>query len=198
MLRQARTTICDRTPELRRRAPIHAVCADSAALPFREIADGVFSTASFHWVRDHDALFRSIFAALKPGGWLVAQCGGGDNLLLLRRRAEALMDAPEFEEYFRGWTPPQFYVDDHATAERLRRAGFHEVAAWLHREDVTFPDVATYREFLATVTCHADVARIPDEKLRERYLDLLTEEALRDPQLGLDYWRLNLQARKPD
>ena len=108
------------------------------------------------------------------------------------------MDAPEFEEYFRGWTPPQFYVDDHATAERLRRAGFHEVAAWLHREDVTFPDARTYRDFLATVTLHAHLARIPDAALRERFLDHLVEKALADPQLYLDYWRLNIKARRPD
>jgi trans-aconitate 2-methyltransferase len=180
------------------RGKVHLICADSAALPFHGIADGVFSTASFHWVRDHDALFRSICTALKPGGWLIAQCGGGPNLLALRRRAEALMHSPEFSEYFRDYRLPQNYVSDTEMAERLRKTGFRDVATWLQREDVTFPDAATYREFLATVTCHADLARIPDEKLREGYLDLLTQEALRDPQLGLDYWRLNLRARKPD
>jgi trans-aconitate methyltransferase len=39
------------------------------------VADVVFSTATFHWIHDHDRLFRSIFTALKPGGRLRAQCG---------------------------------------------------------------------------------------------------------------------------
>jgi trans-aconitate 2-methyltransferase len=38
--------------------------------------DAILSTATFHWIADHDALFRSLAAALRPGGQLVAQCGG--------------------------------------------------------------------------------------------------------------------------
>jgi trans-aconitate 2-methyltransferase len=179
------------------RAGIHLVCADLAALPFNAVADGIFSTAALHWVGDHDALFRSLFAALKPGGWLVAQCGGGPNLLHLRRRAEELMQSPEFSGYFRGWNPPQFYATAEETAARLRRTGFGDVATWLHREDVNFSDARTYRDFLATVTLHAHTARILDPALRGRFLDLLTEQALSDPVLFLDYWRLNIHARRP-
>src|SRR4051812_3738674 len=42
-----------------------------------ETVDVVFSTATFHWIADHDALFASLRAVLRPGGRLVAQCGGG-------------------------------------------------------------------------------------------------------------------------
>ena len=43
-------------------------------MPFAGWADLVFSTATFHWVGDHPALFRNIHEALRPGGRLVAQC----------------------------------------------------------------------------------------------------------------------------
>src|SRR4051812_34105569 len=36
------------------------VQADGAALPFRLAFDAVFSGATFHWIPDHGALFRSI------------------------------------------------------------------------------------------------------------------------------------------
>src|SRR5437870_449863 len=49
------------------------VRADLLALPFHPAFDGVFSTAVFHWIRDHERLFRELFRALKPGGWVVAQ-----------------------------------------------------------------------------------------------------------------------------
>src|SRR6266852_2447907 len=49
--------------------------------------DVIFSTAVFHWIKDHDRLFAVLHRALKPGGLLLAQCGGGDNLLRLRTRA---------------------------------------------------------------------------------------------------------------
>src|SRR3954469_18084316 len=45
-----------------------------------ETVDGVFSTATFHWIADHDALFVSLRRALHPGGRLVAQCGGAGNI----------------------------------------------------------------------------------------------------------------------
>jgi len=51
------------------------VVADLQDLPFERVFDGIFSTAAFHWVPDHDRLFRSLFRALRPGGWLRAQCG---------------------------------------------------------------------------------------------------------------------------
>src|SRR3954468_14848911 len=35
--------------------------------------DAILSTATFHWIADHDRLFSRLLAALKPGGRLVAQ-----------------------------------------------------------------------------------------------------------------------------
>ena len=54
--------------------------ATAPQLPFRRVFDAVFSGATFHWILDHAALFRSIVTALRPGGRLVAQCGGAGNL----------------------------------------------------------------------------------------------------------------------
>src|SRR5438105_6910386 len=51
--------------------------------------DVIFSTAVFHWIKDHDRLFANLFRALRPGGLLLAQCGGGPNLKTLRDRAQA-------------------------------------------------------------------------------------------------------------
>jgi trans-aconitate 2-methyltransferase len=49
-------------------------------LPIDGPVDAILSTATFHWVPDHDALFRNLAAVLRPGGRLVAQCGGAGNL----------------------------------------------------------------------------------------------------------------------
>ena len=176
------------------RGLIDFVCADIAGLPFLSVADGIFSTAAFHWVGDHDALFRSLFLALKPGGWLIAQCGGGPNLLRLRQQTDIVMQ--EMPEFFRGWDPPQNYATAEQTAARLRHAGFSDVATWLRSEDVHFPDAGVYREFLATVTLHAHLKRIPDASLRDRFLDRVVALALQEPALNLDYWRLNIHARR--
>jgi SAM-dependent methyltransferase len=64
------------------------------AMPFSSWADLVFSTATFHWITDHRALFRNIFRTLRPGGRLHAQCGGGANLERAHVLAEQVMRDP--------------------------------------------------------------------------------------------------------
>src|ERR1700677_2162159 len=49
---------------------------DLLELDLGEQVDAVFSTATFHWISDHDRLFTRLRAALRSGGQLVAQCGG--------------------------------------------------------------------------------------------------------------------------
>ena len=49
-------------------------------IPLAEPVDAILSTATFHWVPDHDSLFRHLAAVLRPGGRLVAQCGGAGNI----------------------------------------------------------------------------------------------------------------------
>ena len=75
-------------------------------LDLHEVARLAFSNAAFHWVQDHPRLFRAIFQALQPGGWLVAQCGASPNIARLRERAGRLMAAEPFRPYFDGWRGP--------------------------------------------------------------------------------------------
>ncbi len=46
--------------------------------------DAVFSNAALHWMSDHDAVLRGVHRALKPGGRLVAECGGQGNIAAIR------------------------------------------------------------------------------------------------------------------
>src|SRR4051812_5910503 len=55
--------------------------ADLVGLDLGEATvDVVFSTATFHWIADHDALFAALRQALRPDGRLVAQCGGARDI----------------------------------------------------------------------------------------------------------------------
>src|SRR5215472_6967774 len=82
-------------------ARVEFVCCDFLHLPFDNAFDGIFSTAAFHWVLDHDPLFANLHRALRPGGWLCAQCGGGPNLARLLKRVNTLISAPEYAPHFR-------------------------------------------------------------------------------------------------
>jgi trans-aconitate methyltransferase len=160
-------------------------------------ADAVFSTATFHWLPDHDRLFAALFRALRPGGHLVAQCGGGPNIARLRARLSPLMASEQFTPFFAGWPGPWNFAGAEETADRLRAAGFVDVVTDVIPAPTTLPDEARYREFLATVVLGSHLARLPDDARRERFLDPLVDAAAADdPPFTLDYWRLNLQGRK--
>ena len=65
--------------EARRRftgdARVELVTADLAQpLPVSQPVDAILSTATFHWIADHAALFRNLAAVLRPGGRLVVLC----------------------------------------------------------------------------------------------------------------------------
>jgi trans-aconitate 2-methyltransferase len=193
MLQTAREHLAPKFP-----GKVFFIAADLHDIPLDGVLDGVFSTAAFHWVPDHDRLFRSLVRALKPGGWLEAQCGGGPNLARVRERTVALMSHQDFAPFFAGWSPTWQYPDDITTAERMRRAGFREVNTWLEEMPTTLSDAEEYKEFLATVTLHRHIARIPDPAMRDRFMDELARQAASDdPRFTLDYWRLNLSGRKP-
>src|SRR3954454_21084952 len=53
---------------------------DLLELDLDEAVDVVFSSAVFHWVPDHELLFANLHRALRPGGVLLAQCGGQGNI----------------------------------------------------------------------------------------------------------------------
>ena len=173
------------------------VRADGVALPFADAFDAVLSTATFHWILDHDQLFASIYRALAPGGRLVAQCGGGANLGRLLDRADRLAAAPALAPSFAGWRGPWEFADVPTTIERLDRAGFTAIDVYLEPAPTTFGDRASFREFVACVCLKDHLTRIPKGD-RAHFLDALSDQAAGDsPPFTLDYWRLNIAARKP-
>jgi len=188
-------TAADWQRERAQRVPL--VLADGAALPFRRAFDAVFSAATFHWVHDHPALFRSIVFALRPGGRLVAQCGGGPNLALLFGRAARLMKEGRFAPYFEEWTEPAYYADVESTKRRMSEAGFVDVEVSLEPAPTPFDSPVDFQEFIANVCVRHHVARLPARERRD-FLRELTVAAVGDtPPLTLDYWRLNMSGRRP-
>jgi trans-aconitate 2-methyltransferase len=151
-------------------------------IPIETPVDAVFSTATFHWVLDHDALFANLSAALRPGGRLVAQCGGFGNL------ASVLAAVAEVDTSgYRPWT----FATPEETRARLEASGFADIDVWLHDEPTDIPaeDLETY---LAEVVLGATLERMPAEQ-REPFVQAVVS---RMPSPRLDYVRLNIVATK--
>lgn len=145
-----------------------------------EPVDAVLSTATFHWVPDHDALFANLAAVLQPGGHLVAQCGGTGNLARLFVATAALGDPRQ----------PNFQ-DPASTRRRLEASGFADVRTWLNDEPTHLPP-ADFEPYLRSIILRQHLAdRAPDDA--ERFLAAVIE---RLPDRTLDYVRLNIVARR--
>ena len=92
-------------------------------LPVDPPVDAVLSTATFHWIRDHDALFANLAAVMRPGAQLAAQCGGTGNIASVEAALRDMGESFEGRNHFAG------PVD---TRARLEAAGFIDVETWLH------------------------------------------------------------------
>ncbi len=179
----------------RGQTPVY-VRADGARVPFVSAFDAVFSAAVFHWIPDHDQLFRSVHDALKPGGRLIAQCGGAKNLDMLYGRARALMHSHEYREHFDGWKDFNHFENVADTERRLRNAGFNDIDVSLVSSPVTFDTPGAFKEFVAAVCLRHHLDRLPSGD-RHGFLTTITDQARDDdPPLTLDYWRLNIAARR--
>lgn len=153
-------------------------------LPIDEPVDAILSTATFHWVPDHDVLFANLAAVLQPGGWLVAQCGGFGNI------ARFIEVASSVDSDF-GRNPHNFQTPE-ATAQRLEHSGFVEIKTWLSDAPTRFDPGEPFEAFLATVCLRTHLAGIPEAE-REPFV---REVAARMPEPVLDYVRLNITARR--
>ena len=178
-------------------ARLQFVRGDGTALPFASSVDAVFSTATLHWIADHDAAFGNVFTALRPGGRFVAQCGGGANLLRLYTRAADLMRLEAFSRFFGGWRDPWHFASADDTRAALVRAGFSDVRVWLESTPAVFRDAATYAEFISCVCIRHHLARLPMELHGDFASELTQSAGADDPPFTLDYWRLNIDARRP-
>jgi len=169
---------------------VTAYCQDLTELSLPEPVDAVFSNATFHWIPDHPKLFASLAGALKPGGRLVAQCGGFGNIDAFRVLAdEVALDEP-FAPYFVNWQGPWNYADAEVTAERLRSAGFEDVETWLEPKPTPLDDPAP---FVRTVCLVRHLDLLPPE-LHDQFIAAVLGRS--GVPLVLDYVRLNMTARR--
>jgi trans-aconitate 2-methyltransferase len=178
--------------EARRRLPgdvdVHE--ADLLELEVAEPVDAIVSTATFHWIGDHERLFERLHAALKPGGRLVAQCGGEGNVAAVKQAGFEIAQLEPFAGHLQEWPGDWNFASPKQTERRLRDAGFTDVWCWSTRVDVDLDDPEGY---LAAICLGSFLERLPEE-LHEPFVAAAVER-LGTP-LTIHYVRLNILARR--
>jgi trans-aconitate 2-methyltransferase len=162
--------------------------ADLAELEVDEPVDLVFSTATFHWIADHERLFRQMRGVLRPGGRLVAQCGGEGNVAVHAQAIATVAGRAEFASHFTQMTGMWNFAAPDETEARLRAAGFAAARCWLQPKPVTPADPLA---FISTVTLGPLLAQLPAE-LERPFAEAVLEQS--SEPLTLDYVRLNIEA----
>jgi trans-aconitate 2-methyltransferase len=150
-------------------------------LPVSGAVDAILSTATFHWVLDHAALFAGLAGVLRADGQLSFQCGGVGNAaeLIAAARAEGVETAGRF--HMAG-------VDE--TLARLTAAGFRDVHAWLEPRDIAFGTRAQVIDYIVTPYLRP-ASGLPEAEL-QRVAGAMADRL----GLVLSYVRLEVVARR--
>jgi trans-aconitate 2-methyltransferase len=160
---------------------IFTVADLGAPLPLEHRVDAIVSTATFHWVPDHDAMFANLVAVLRPGGRLAAQCGGAGNIARIQAILATIGD---------GWLGPVHFETAEATADRLHVAGFTDVVCRLTPRPTPFDAGDAFETYLATVVLGAHLERLPTGDRA----GFVREVATRLDGPWIDYVRLDIDA----
>lgn len=156
--------------------------------------DAVFSNAALHWMRNPERVIANAFAALRPGGRLVAEQGGFGNVAAVVTALCAALESAGLTE--RAASPWDFPSPTGQRA-RLERAGFSVIEIASIPRPTPLPTgiagwLATFAgPFVEGLERGARTAILGDA---ERRLG-----ALHDPAEGwmADYVRLRFKAVKP-
>jgi trans-aconitate 2-methyltransferase len=179
MIAKARERLGDRASYLH---------VDISELAVEAPVDLVFSTATFHWIPDHDRLFARVRAALKSGGRLVAQCGGEGNVAEHAAVIAAVAAEPRFSAHLTEMKGLWNFASPEETERRLRAAGFTDVRCWLEPKPVQPENPLA---FTSTVTLGPVLSQLPGG-LRTAFAEAVLAES--PSPLELDYVRLNIEA----
>ena len=144
--------------------------------------DVVTSIATFHWVPDTTALAGALASLLRPGGRLVAECGGEGQLAAVDDALADLGSAPVLRRY-RG---PEEWGD------ALAAAGFDVERVALRPDPLVLRDVDLLARYLEVVVLRLHVAALP-EAGRTPFARAVAE---RLPGSAVDYVRLEVEATR--
>lgn len=150
-------------------------------IPIDEPVDAIFSNAVFHWIDDHEALFKNLASVVRSEGQLVAQWGGRGNVARFLDVAYAL-----------GADLMSNFATAEDTQSRLEDAGFVDVNTWLHPDPVEFHTREAFEEYLRTVCVRTHLDELPASE-RDPFVAAVADGL---PDRRIDYVRINATARR--
>jgi len=174
---------------------VQLLCADLLDVELTSCADVFFTVGALHWIKDQTRLFARIYRLLRPGGWLVGECGAGADSGVLRQFARTHgLDSLLVEQ----WSDPWPYPSPGATTQALQAAGFLNVEAIRCEAAITSGAKDRYEEYRFILESDERLQSAVRERSRLQYPTEFGVAVGSDSELQLAYTRLELRAQKPD
>jgi trans-aconitate 2-methyltransferase len=153
-------------------------------LHLAQAVDAAVSVATLHWLPDHAAVFRSVAAVLRPGGQLVAECGGYGNIVTFRTALRQVSGTDGGEI----WN----FADVQETTQHLQEAGFTDLDVRLVPDPARLERGEQLEAFIATVMLGAQLREMSSQDRRP----FVHEVAQHLPEPVIDYVRLQISATR--
>jgi trans-aconitate 2-methyltransferase len=164
------------------------------------IADGIFSSSTLHFVKDHKTLFENLHQSLKPHGWIALQFGSknmANNPML--KQINDVVKGPTFGKYNLQLMPEFYGADGDSTYANLQAAGFTEIV--VEETDVVMDFAHDHRmERLMRSALSKDVLNsLPSDSVREDLLRQLAailnnDTVMREP---MTFTRVHARSSRP-
>lgn len=173
---------------------------DINGLNFENEFDIVFSNATLHWIRNHEALLENVFRALKGGGILKFNFAGDGNCANFFSVVKEAIELPQFAHYFSDFEWP-WHMPAIMDYERLVHSiPFTESRVWSENADRFFPDAETMIKWIDQPSLVPFIKLVSDEhkeEFRQFVIGRMIQKTCHaDGRCFETFRRINVVARK--
>jgi trans-aconitate 2-methyltransferase len=117
-------------------------------LNYEDEFDLVFSNASLHWVKNHQALLHRTYISSKKGGVLRLNFAAAGNCATFIKIVKAAMEIPQYRRYFLNFEWPWYMPEIEEYKTLMKKTAFREVKVWGENADRYFPDAASFTKWI--------------------------------------------------
>lgn len=154
---------------------------DINALDYEDAFDLVFSNATLHWIKDHQALLGRICRALRSGGVLRFSFAGDGNCTHLLAVLRKAMSMPAYRSFFDDFDWPWFMPTVEQYQDLVRRHAFRDMRVWLENADHCFADTEAMVRWVEQPSLVPFLAHL-GEPHRQRFRDFVLQQMVRETE----------------
>jgi trans-aconitate methyltransferase len=173
---------------------------DINALDYEDAFDLVFSNATLHWVKGHQALLGRVCRALRSGGALRFNFAGDGNCTHLLAVLGKAMALPAYRSFFDDFDWPWFMPTVEQYQDLVRQHAFRDIRVWLENADHFFTDaqaMARWIEQPSLVPFLAHLGEPHHQAFRNFVVEQMVQATRRpDGRCFETFRRINVFARK--